>query len=232
MASINYTKILLVVAVGTVALIVFGTFFGVAWINSNPGHYSYTITTEGLSQYEGGPATEIIVPLPMRDGEPVFSKEELENRQFGSWRTALVETPHGTMLAFRPDGGNLTDIGATFSRRYAPGELRITDIRKESLSPLTCDHCDGPATWTNGTPDVPAYSSVIVLTDDLAPLGPDAPDIVIDIDAGVSEGLNHSILGDTYRVRVHENIPPDIRGAVNLSVAITQYSDGDWVPLN
>jgi len=220
------------VAIGTVALIVFGTFFGVAWINSNPGHYSYAVATEGLAGYEAGPGTEILVPLPMRGGEPVFSKEELENGRFGSWTPAVVETPHGTMLAFRPDGGTLTDIAATFSRRYEPGELKIADIRKESLSPLTCEHCDGPATWTNGTRDVPAYSSVIVLPEDLAPPGPEAGEIVIDIDAAVSEGLNHSILGDTYRVRMHESIPPEVRGDITVSVAITQYADGDWVPVD
>lgn len=232
MTSINYTKILLVVAVGTVAIIVFGTFFGVAWINSNPGHYSYTVTTEGLAGYEGGPGAEIIVPLPMRDGEPVFSKDELDNQQFGSWTSTVVETPYGTMLAFRSDGEDLTDITAEFSRRYEPGELKIANIREESLSPLTCDHCDGPATWTNGTPDVPQYSSVISLPDDLAPLGPDAGDIVIDIDVGVSEGLNHSILGDTYRVRMHESIPPDVRGDIIVSVDITQYADGAWVSVD
>ncbi|WAI00221.1 hypothetical protein [Methanogenium organophilum] len=220
MASINITKILLVVVVGTIAIFLFGTFFGLAWINSNPGQYSYTITTEGLSQYQGGLVTDVIVPIPMRDGELVFPEEELQNQQFGSWKSVIVETPYGKMLAFQSVGEDLTDIDATFFRRYDPGELTVTDISEESLSPLICKNCDG----------FPEYVSVIYLPDELAPLSPDAPDIVINLKADVSEGLNHSILGETFRVTVHESIPPEIRGEINVSVVITRYEDGIWIP--
>lgn len=230
MKPINITKIFLVVVAGTIAIILFGTFFGIAWINSNPGLYSYTITTEGLSQYQGGLVTDVIVPIPMKNGELVFSEEELQNQQFGSWKSVIVETPYGKMLAFQSVGEELTDIDATFFRRYDPGELTVTDIQEESLSPLICKNCEEFTKGNAGTQDGPEYFSVIYLPDEIKPLSPDGPDIVINLKVDVSEGLNHSILGDTFRVTVHESIPPEIRGEISVDVVITQYVDGNYIP--
>ena len=75
MASLTKLKIVFLVAAVTGILIISLTLFGVAWINSNPGYYRYVVMVDGLSNYTGELATDIIVPMPMRDGNLVFRKK-------------------------------------------------------------------------------------------------------------------------------------------------------------
>jgi hypothetical protein len=232
MESKNITKILFVVIVIIAAFVVLLPLFGASWINSNPGFYEYKISTEGLSQYQGGLITDIIVPMPMRDGSLVFSEEELQNQQFGNWKSVIVVTPHGKMLAFQSTDGDLTDIDADFFKKFDPGELAVTDIRDESLSPLIRENSDESKEWNSGTENRSEYVSIIFLPEDLVPLNANATDIVVNLELTISEGLNHSILGDTFRVTILERIPPEIRGEIPVNAHITQHLDGNWVPLN
>lgn len=231
MASLTKLKILFLVAAVTGILIISLTLFGVAWINSNPGYYRYVVMVDGLSNYTGELATDIIVPMPMRDGNLVFSEEELQYKQFGNWKSVIVVTPHGKMLAFQSVGANLTDIHAEFFKSFDPGALRLTDLQNETLSPLMSEGLDASAGWNSGTQEGSRYTSVLFFPEDLVPLNTNATDIVVNLELSVSEGIHHSISGDTFRMRILERIPPDIRGAIPVSAHIMKYQDGNWVPL-
>lgn len=56
---------------------------GLAWADVNPATYTYQVTVTGLENYTGGPVTDILVPLPLREGEMIFSEEDLEGQR---WR--------------------------------------------------------------------------------------------------------------------------------------------------
>jgi len=202
-----------------ITILLLAVFAGAAWINSNPGCYIYRVSVENLSQYTGGPVTEIIVPVPMRDGELVFSEEDLQNGQSGNWKPGIVETTHGSMLVFRSSGdGNLTDIHAEFFRGFAPGEPTVTRIQNESLSPLTSKASGDSEEWKPDT----EYISVVILPLNLTPLDPDAGEILIDLELSVSEGLSHSVGGDLFHVNILEQIPPEIRGEIPVGAQITK----------
>lgn len=233
MVSLSKLKILFLAAAVTVILMFFLTLFGVAWINSNPGYYRYTVTIGGLSNYIDEPVTDIIVPMPMRDGELVFSEEELQYRQFGNWKSVIVVTPYGKMLAFQSVGTNLTDVHAEFFKNFDPGELRLTDPQNESLSPLMRDGLNSSAGWNSSTQDGSGYTSVLFLPKDLVPLNANATDVAVSLELTVSEGIHHSISGDTFRVSILEHVPPDIRGAIPVNVHAARYEGGgNWVPIS
>ncbi|WP_305066171.1 hypothetical protein [Methanoculleus sp.] len=233
MVSLNKLKILFLAAAVTVILMFSLTLFGVAWINSNPGYYRYTVTIGDLSNYTGEPVTDIIVPMPMRDGELVFSEEELQYRQFGNWKSVIVVTPYGKMLAFQSVGANLTDIHAEFFKNFDPGELRLTDPQNESLSPLMRGGLNASAGWNSSTRDGSGYTSVLFLPEDLVPLNASATDVAVNLELTVSEGTHHSISGDTFRVSILEHVPPDIRGVIPVNVHAARYEGGgNWVPIS
>jgi len=233
MVSLNKLKILFLAAVVTGILMISLILFGIAWINSNPGYYRYAVTIDGLSNYTGEPVTDIIVPMPMRGGNLVFSEEELQYKQFGNWKSVIVVTPHGKMLAFQSLGANLTDIYAEFFKGFDPGELRLTNLQNESLSPLMSGGQDTPVRWNSSTQVRSNCTSVLFLPEDLVPLNVNATDIDVNLELTVSEGIHHSISGDTFRMSILEHIPPDIRGAIPVNVHVARYqSGGNWVPVN
>ena len=73
---------------------------GLAWADVNPATYTYQVTVTGLENYTGGPVTDILVPLPLREGEMIFSEEDLEGQR---WRLEdfLCRDTEGRMLAFQ-----------------------------------------------------------------------------------------------------------------------------------
>jgi len=75
---------------------------GLAWADVNPATYTYQVTVTGLENYTGGPVTDILVPLPLREGEMIFSEEDLEGQRVGAWKTLFAETPKEGCLPSRP----------------------------------------------------------------------------------------------------------------------------------
>jgi hypothetical protein len=200
-------------------------FFLVIWIgaipyfNNNPGFYTYTVNIRGLEQFQPGLVTDIIVPLPVRDGRQVFTDEELQYKTFGNWKTVLVITPYGKMLAFQSIGRNLTDLHAEFSQKYPEGD-RIKNITADSLSPVL-SYTPSPYTqWVYGSGAVRNYSTIIYVPESLQPLDKTKDTMDVGIELIAMGGMQHSVTDTTYRVTIHEKIPPKARNMTTITAQI------------
>ena len=142
-------KVIILGIIGIIIFFIIVIFAGVAYFNDNPGGYGYTINVEGLSNYQPSLITDIIVPLPVRDGHEVFSNEELQYKSFGDWKSVLVMTPYGKMLAFESIGRNLTDLHAEFFKVYPEG-TKIENITSESFSPVLPFTASNYTQWVYG----------------------------------------------------------------------------------
>lgn len=116
-------------------------------------------------------------------------------------------TPYGKMLAFESVGRNLTGIQAEFFKPYPP-EMRIGNITGESLSPALPFAPSDYTQWMYGKDH--AYSTVIFIPYSIRPLDPEQGDITFDLQLDAFEGMQHSIVGKSYRVLVKEVIPPGV----------------------
>jgi hypothetical protein len=204
-------------------------FFGILWIgaiayiNNSPGLYKYSVDIEGLDNYQPGLITDIIVPVPVRDGEPVFSDDELQDQTFGNWKTVLVVTHYGKMLAFESVGRNLTDIHAVFYRKYPEGTT-IKNIASESLSPVlpaSASPYSQPIVVHNPLGN---YSTLVSIPDTIRPLHAGNDSLVFTIELIAMEGMQHSHVGSTYQVAIHEKIPP---GVYNMTEVLARVSSAN-----
>jgi len=216
--------ILIGIAVGifvSVLIIIAVTTFGIAYINNSPGYYMYTIDIKGLENYEPGLITDIIVPLPQRDGQLVFSDDELQYKTFGNWKSTIVVTKFGKMLAFQSVDRNLTDIHAEFIKSSFEGMV-IRNITQESLSPaLPLMHSDYSQS-DDGSNSGRDYSTIVYIPDTIRPLHGSNDFITIVLELNAYEGMQHSISGKAYRVSVSERIPP---GTYNSTLVVAQVSE-------
>jgi hypothetical protein len=220
MRTKNGRNIILAIAAILVAFIIVG-FFAVAYINNSPGLYRYTVDIRGLENYESGYITDIIVPLPVRDGQSVFTDDELQYKTFGNWKSLIIVTKFGKMLAFQNVGGNLTRIHATFSKKY-PGGTVIRNITQESLSPvLPLVHSDY-SLLDPGSDSRRDYSSIVYIPDTIKPLHGGSDYLNVSLELFADEGMQHSISGNVYKVQISERIPP---GVYNSTKVVVHVSD-------
>lgn len=234
MTNISGKKIIICIAV---ILVLFGIIWigAISYINNNPGMYKYTVDVQNLEQFQPGLVTDIIVPLPVRDGRQVFTDEELQYQSFGNWKTVLVMTPNGKMLAFQSIGRNLTDLHAEFSRKYPDGDP-IKNITADSFSPVL-PYTSSPYTqWVYGSGAVRNYSTIIYVPDSLRPLDEAKAKLAVRIELIANGGMQHSVTDTTYRVTIQENIPPEARNMTTVSAQIgtldakDMYSAYKWNP--
>lgn len=105
--------------------------------NQGMGTVEYTVTVTGLNGQNNDFISEVVVPLPMQNGESLIMSEIIDGQTFGDWRAEPVVFP-GTneeMLAFRHVGANQTDIHAEFYQ-YLPDGLVVDDTNKVYMSPV------------------------------------------------------------------------------------------------
>jgi hypothetical protein len=196
-------------------LILLAGFFS-AMTNNMPGYYEYSISIQGLDNYHSGPITDIIVPLPMRDGKDVFSDDDLQYKKFGNWTSLLVMTESGKMLAFQTTQRNLTNIDAKFFKRYSGG-VEIRNITNESLAPVLPGNSSGYPSENNNKR---VFSSKIYLSNATLPLDTNGPPVTFNLELTMNGGMVHSIAQGSYRVSILETIPSNIRGWIPVSARI------------
>lgn len=203
---------------------------GLAWADVNPATYTYQITVTGLENYTGGSVTDILVPLPLREGEMVFSEEDLEGQRVGAWKTLLAETPKGRMLAFQTMERDLSDFSVTFG---SPAEkyFLIDDITRESFSPVVAEAPAGYTRWAFGTGDVQNVTTLIRLDEGIRPKTADAGPIVIRLRITAGGGRLHGITGEKYQVEVYEAIPPGVTGFIPVRAQVARFGDAGIVPV-
>jgi hypothetical protein len=199
----------ILIAIAAMILLFLGIWIsGIGFINNSPGLYKYSVDIQGLENYEPSLITDIIVPLPERNGQPVFSDDELQYKTFGSWKSMIVVTKFGKMLAFQSIGRNLTDLNAEFYKKYPEGTV-IRNITQESLSPvlpLISSTYSIPVDSPYTTQD---YSTIVYIPDTIRPLHAN-DEIIVNLTLIASEGMQHSLNGMTYTVLVSEKIPSGI----------------------
>jgi len=203
---------------------------GLAWADVNPATYTYQVTVTGLENYTGGPVTDILLPLPLREGEMIFSEEDLEGQRVGAWKTLFAETPKGRMLAFETMERDLSDISATFG---SPAEkyFLIDDITRESFSPVVAEAPAGYTRWAFGTGDVQNVTTLVRLDEGIRPKTSDAGPIVIHLRITAGGGRLHGITGEKYQVEVYEAIPPGVTGFVPVKAQVARFGDAGIVPV-
>jgi len=204
--------------------------FGLAWADVNPATYTYRVTVTGLDNYTGGPVTDILVPLPLREGKMIFSEEDLEGQRVGAWKTLFAETPKGRMLVFQTMERDLSDISVTFGSPVEKYFL-IDDITRESFSPVVTEAPAGYTRWAFGTGDVQNFTTLVRLDEGIRPKTADAGPIVIHLWITAGGGRLHGITGEKYQVEVYEAIPPGVTGFVPVRAQVARFGDVGIVPV-
>lgn len=221
-----FRELVLPVAIASgaaVLVLILAVFAGNALIHDMPGTVTYTVSVNGLDRYNGGLATDIIVPIPMINGEQAFSDDELQYRQFGQWKSMLVVTTQGKMIAFQSLDRNLTNIHAQWFRESRKKKMNI-DSSKDLLFPrinLTQEN------YTRAvSPDVSrgGYVSKVYIEKEIRALDENNGTISFNISFFVSEGTTLGFLGKTYNARVSEEIPAGFRQSVPVIVYIEKIT--------
>jgi hypothetical protein len=203
-------KIMVLGIIGIIIFFIVIILAGAAYFNNNPGGYQYIVDVKGLNNYQPTLITDVIVPLPVRNGQQVFPDEDLQYKTFGNWTSMLVMTPYGKMLAFESIGRNLTDLHAEFFKLYPDG-TKIENITRESFSPVLPLTASDYSQWIYGKASARDYSTIIYIPDSIRPLYAVSGDLTFNLELDANEGMQHSIVGKTYLVTVREVIPLGVR---------------------
>lgn len=178
----------------------------------HPGYYGYTVSIQGLSCYKGGQVNDIIVPIPVVEGEQVFSDAALQNRSFGYWTSRPVVSENGTkMLAFRSSGENMTDIKAVFSTAL-PESITTEELSRAFRSPLMVDDSGEEENGNNRT-------TFIILPEDLRPACDDATPLSVHLNFSAHRYFSSNSTMIEYRAAAFGDVPPGTTGLFPLKIS-------------
>jgi len=212
------------IAVATGAAIVvllLAVLIGTTLIHDMPATSTYTVSVNGLDRYTGGLATDILVPIPMINGKQAFSDEEMQYRQFGQWKSMLVVTPQGKMIAFQTLDRNLTNIHAQWFRESRTNKTRI-DSPVGLLSPKI-NPAEG--NYTRAVhPEGEDYVSKVYIDEGMKALDVNNGTITFELSFFVSEGTNLGFMGKTYNAKVSEEIPAEVWKTIPVTVHIEKIT--------
>jgi len=220
----------LLLGIATIGIIYGIVLIGAAIPENHPGYYGYKISVQGLQNYEGGIITTILIPIPMADGRPVFSDDELLNKTFNNWTSTLVNTNDGKMIAFQTNDRSLTDIDAGFYK----WDTETTAIRldlNEVLSPRMNDSVTKYTRWIGNNSRIDGYST-IVYVDDTIRANHHMTDnsIIFNLEFNAGGGLINGISRDLYQIFIQEKIPEGVSGPVLVRTQIGKKVKGLWEP--
>lgn len=180
------------------------------------GHYSYAVSITGLSDYQGDPITEIVVPIPAIGGSPVFSEKDLQRMISDNCTPLLVMTEDGEMLALRLLGTNLTDASAANSGVFSK-EVSLEEIREGGFVPTS----SGLFGAGNTSDDFP----YIIIPDSLHPISNHSNPILVSINVSVSGSTTFGEHRPDYLVSIVEQIPPGKTGIIPVGQRIYYRDD-------
>lgn len=103
-----------------------------ASMDQNPNCYEYRVMISGLNGIVVDDPKLIAVPLPEMDGTPVFDDEEIQGRTCGAWRTEVITTEYGKLLALKSASGTLNDVDLKFTKEY-PYRIRINNLQNDTM---------------------------------------------------------------------------------------------------
>ena len=195
--------------------------------NQGQGTIKYTVSVTGLEGKSGNFFDDVIIPLPMQNGETLFPMKKLEGQTFGEWRTVLVGFPDSNekMLAFQHIGINLTDIDAEFYD-YLPKGLIVDNENKVYLSPVidgqkSLKMADRSA-WSSNEPFDYDYQSQIYLPDEFKKeLNQSSDEISFNILLRVNTGKTGFMTKSVdYRFTIDESLNLNTSGIIPVNVSV------------
>jgi len=193
---------------------------------TQPGYYQakYSITIKNISLYSpNGFITDIIVPVPILNGEDVFSDEDLQGITFGHWRSVLVESEDGKMLALQSIGTNLSDISATFETDHRQIGEKRWNAKNLSLTPGS-DRISGingsQISWIES--NNPHSTTIVLIPENLPPLSGNVPPITVELEYLVLGDRTGIFTIDDYRLQGNCDVPRNFSG--KIPVGLYSYS--------
>lgn len=208
---------LLVIIAGIIVPVLF---FEAFVHNQGQGNIKYIVSVTGLEDKNGNYLSDVIVPLPMQNGEYLLPLEEIDNRFFGEWHTVIIGFPDSEekMLAFQHAGVNMTDINAEFNQ-YLPDGLIIDDKNKVYLSPVL----DSPETLKMAIEEMDYnYKTMIALPDNLKNRSNSLSDeinfnVILLVSTGKMGFMTRSI---DYKFSIDESLNLNTTGFTQVNVSV------------
>ncbi|AGB03013.1 hypothetical protein [Methanoregula formicica] len=183
---------------------------------NQPGYYQsqYSINIRNLSYYStDGFITDIIVPIPQLNHEDVFFDESMQGQTFGNWKSVLVATDDGKMLALQSTGNNLSDISASFVTDYRRIGTTRWEINDLSLIPVI-EQPDN-----NGMSQFSHSTTIVYIPRKFSSIHEEnSPPITVDIEYIVFGDRTGSDYIDDYQLQGTIVIPEDYSGKIPLAV--------------
>lgn len=229
----NLNKIALSLLFGiTIIGIVFGiVLIGAAIPENHPGYYGYRISVLGLQNYEGGIITTILVPIPMANGKPVFSDDELLNKTFDNWTSTIVNTRDGKMIAFQTYDRSLTDIDAGFYK----WDMETSDVHRdlsEILSPRVNNSATTYTQWIGNNSRIDGYTTIVYIDETIRAKNSHGDNsIIFNLEFNVGGGLVNGESRDFYQIFIQEKIPGGVSGPVLVRTQTGKTVGGSWKPI-
>ncbi len=170
--------------------------------------YSYAVSVTGLSDYQGDPIIDIVVPIPAIGGSPIFSGEDFRQITSDNCTPIPAMTEDGEMLALRLRGTDLTDVSAAKSGGFSR-DLSLEKVQGGVFVPGP----SRPSEAGNASP-------YITIPDSLRPVSTDP--------SPISVSINFTIFGSTtsgehrpdYLVSIAEQIPSGRTGIIPVEPRI------------
>ena len=194
-----------------IAIVAIGGNILIHYYPTSSGHYSYVVSITGLSDYQGNPITEIVVPVPAISGSPVFSEKELQRMVSENCTPLPVMTKDGEMLALRLVGTDLTDISAAKSRDFSK-DPSLEEVQKGGFVPTSSRLFEA----RNSSDDFP----YIIIPDSLHPISNHSSPILVSINFSVSGSRTFGEHRPDYLVSIVEQIPPGRTGVIPVEPRI------------
>ncbi|WP_424358473.1 hypothetical protein [Methanocella sp. MCL-LM] len=189
---------------------------------SRPPFSLYQIGVTGLDGFRGEGFTEIFVPIPVMEGQPLFADDNSFTLS-GNWSLRTVDTDRGKMYALQTNDIDLTNIDMHLSRelpeRPHDEDVRvITDAKEFPLYPVSSE-----ASLFNKLPDSntesKSYTSYVYIGKDVKPKGDNGTiifDLVLDVTGKSSAGQYSA----SYHAYIGESIPANVTGWIPVTVKV------------
>ncbi|WP_317135888.1 hypothetical protein [Methanochimaera problematica] len=208
---------LLVIIAGIIVPVIFFESFV---HNQGQGNIKYIVSVTGLEDKNGNYLNDVIVPLPMQNGEYLLPLEEIDNRYFGEWHTVIVGFPDSDkkMLAFQHAGVNLTNINAEFNQ-YLPDGLTVDNGKQVYLSPVL----DGQNKLTMNLEDMDySYKTMVALPDNLKNESDSTAEkinfnIILWVSTGKTGFMTRAV---DYRFSINESLSMYSSGFTQVNVTV------------
>lgn len=170
----------------------------------NGASYNYTISVTGLESLDPGSVDRVLVPMPVREGSPVFSDQDLQRVRAKGWDASAVTYNGEPMIAFTPQNDLLSDIHVSIARYSMGAYIKVEDPARDvvlvpyndindTIPPGTGDHIVEPGP---GYLYMASYRSQGIIET----TGPGSTNITMSANLIASNGRYYDRTGNDYLI--------------------------------